>query len=144
MKLHTHSLQTQILVPKSPCVWKNLGGWGCGSEQAPLINPKAHNLKSDSWMDVSLQADVNHDNWRKWNELMFLQHFTNRRISEVSTENETYCAIYPFSGTVVHVAHLYKTGSKGAFCHLPFHIKLLTYHFNIKFKVGWVEMSEMK
>ncbi len=29
---------TQLLVLKSPCVWKKLGGWGCGSEQAPLIN----------------------------------------------------------------------------------------------------------
>ncbi len=27
---------TQLLVPKSPYVWKKLGGWGCGSEQAPL------------------------------------------------------------------------------------------------------------
>ncbi len=27
---------TQLLVPKSLLVWKKLGGWGCGSEQAPL------------------------------------------------------------------------------------------------------------
>ncbi len=28
---------TQLLVPKSPPVWKTLGGWDCGSEQAPWI-----------------------------------------------------------------------------------------------------------
>ncbi len=27
---------TQLLITKSPYVWKKLGGWGCGSEQAPL------------------------------------------------------------------------------------------------------------
>ena len=28
---------TQLLVSKSPFVWKKLGGWGGGSEQAPVI-----------------------------------------------------------------------------------------------------------
>ncbi len=28
---------TSVMVQKSPHVWKKLGGWGCGSEQAPLI-----------------------------------------------------------------------------------------------------------
>ena len=34
---------TQVLVPKSPYVWKKFGGWGYGSEQAPLnCKPTMH------------------------------------------------------------------------------------------------------
>ncbi len=38
MQFRTQSLLniTQLMVPKSPSVWKNIGGWGCRSEQAPL------------------------------------------------------------------------------------------------------------
>ena len=33
---------TQLLVPKSPCVSKKSGGWGCGSEQAHLKTKLYH------------------------------------------------------------------------------------------------------
>ncbi len=42
---------TQLLVSKSAYVLKKVGGWGCGSEQVPLMKinnrvlPIAHTLK---------------------------------------------------------------------------------------------------
>ncbi len=54
---------TQLLVPKSPYVWKKLGGWGCGSEQAPLM------MKYDFFYTINkniieqyIKGSLNHSN----------------------------------------------------------------------------------
>ncbi len=94
---HTAFLNmTQLLVPKSRYVWKNLGGWGCGSEQAPLNAPVLENMQQPKFLWGTIHYCWN---WL-WHTLSIKANILSTLFSGVLSSSGI-CTILP---TILYIA----------------------------------------